>query len=150
MTADTTHGRIGIGTAAPTATLHVSVSNTETVTPIAVLEQAGSGDTTLQFKNNNNGSFFVGQDASRSGAFTINSQLAANAGGSPAYIQSVGSAMNAGAGHTVAQAFSGNVASGHAIVVAVTWDSSSGANTFACADGTNTYNTMAITSTLIN
>jgi hypothetical protein len=144
FTADTTNQRIGIGTAAPTTTLHEFVSNTQTALPMTILEQNGAGDTTIQLKNNNTStSYYIGQDNSNDGRFSINSGVSA-ATSRPAFVQSRSSSLTAASAGTIALAYTSNTTAGNALVAAVSWSSTGGATTFTCAGGGNTYATTAV------
>ncbi len=124
------NGNVGIGTNAPTNPLHVAVNNAGVVTPLTLLQNAGSGDATVEFRNAaNSNSFYAGQDASNGGAFTLNSSTAA-AGTGINYVQSV-TAQN-DAGNTNIQQSITLTGAGHLIAVAVSF---SGNTTLTCSDG---------------
>ncbi len=72
---DTTNGYVGIGTATPSRTLDVAINNSQTTAPMALLEQAGSGDASLEVKTSAK-SFILGLDASDSSKFKISSSTA--------------------------------------------------------------------------
>lgn len=78
LNVDTTNQRVGVGTNAPSRTLDVSVNNTQVTAPLAIFQQAGTGDANIEFKSAASGSnYYLGVDASNSNAFTINSYTAA-------------------------------------------------------------------------
>jgi hypothetical protein len=134
---DTTNSQVAVQ-----GNFYVSANDNKTDGATAFLQQSGGGDTTLQFSNNSNGNFNVGQDASNSGAFTIASQTH-NLGGTPAYVQSAGNGIVSLQDHTIAQAFTTNVTAGDAILAAVTFDVSNGSRTFTCSDNRgNSYVTL--------
>ncbi len=75
---DTTNSFVGIGTSAPSRTLDTSVNNSQITAPMALFEQAGSGDANIEFKTAAaNSNYYVGVDSSNSNTFTINSYIAA-------------------------------------------------------------------------
>lgn len=80
VTADTLNGNLGVGTVSPTTTLHIAVNNSEVTRPHLLLEQLGSGDSTVEIKSNT-GSWFAGIDASDGGSFKINSSSNASSSG---------------------------------------------------------------------
>ncbi|MET0779432.1 MAG: hypothetical protein ABWY71_01220, partial [Candidatus Saccharimonadales bacterium] len=73
---DTVAGRVGIGTATPTRSLHLSVNNTSVDTPSMLVQQAGTGDSTLEIRNPSQ-SYFLGVDTSDGSKFKISSTTAA-------------------------------------------------------------------------
>jgi hypothetical protein len=128
---DTTNTRVGIGTNAPSRTLDLSVNNSAVNAPPLLIEQGGSGDATIEFKNSST-SFYIGQDTSNSGAFSINSSGAASSPSSITYVQS--SAMSPGfsSGTSSSVTLSG-AGSGHLIVAAFSWTHATG-DTVTCSD----------------
>ena len=71
---DTTNTRVGIGTATPSRTLDVAVSNTATNALPLLVEQAGTGDVGMELKMASQ-SYYIGADAT-DGAFKISSNTA--------------------------------------------------------------------------
>lgn len=128
---DTSNGRVGIGTAAPAATFHTAVNNSQVLTPAALLEQTGTGDTTLEFRNATT-SFYAGVDASNSNSFAINSKTGAT---TPitSTITRIQQAANLGGGNgtNITQAYSSNVTAGNMLVVVVNSDVGT---THTCSD----------------
>jgi hypothetical protein len=93
---DTSNGRVGIGTNAPTRILDVSANNTQVTAPLAIFQQAGTGDANVEFKAATaNSNYYVGVDASNADAFTINSYAAATTSSSSTY--TLGYTVNNGA-----------------------------------------------------
>lgn len=76
LNVDTQNSRVGIGTNAPSRSLHATVNDAQTTAPMALLEQTGAGDITLEFKAPSK-SYIVGQDTSDGGKFKISSSTAA-------------------------------------------------------------------------
>lgn len=74
---DTSASRVGIGTSTPSRTFHAVVNDTQTTAPMALLEQTGTGDITLEFKTSSK-SYIIGQDASDGGKFKISSSTASS------------------------------------------------------------------------
>jgi hypothetical protein len=74
---DTTNGRLGVGTAAPSRPIDVAINNSLTTAPMALLEQAGTGNATLEFKTPAK-SFIVGQDGSDASKFKVSSSTASS------------------------------------------------------------------------
>lgn len=70
---------VGIGTDTPLRPAHILTNNTITDAPSFLIQQQGSGDSSLEFKTANNKSFFVGMDASSGGSFNIASSTSAAA-----------------------------------------------------------------------
>ncbi|HKR81944.1 MAG TPA: hypothetical protein VJR27_03005 [Candidatus Saccharimonadales bacterium] len=83
LNVDTTNSRLGLGTSSPSTTLDVAVNNVQVAAPIALIEQAGSGHSSLGFTNPT-ASFYIGQDANNSDQFSINSSTSASSGVSTA------------------------------------------------------------------
>jgi hypothetical protein len=75
---------VGIGTASPSRILDVAANNTQIAAPMALLEQSGTGDSSMEFKDPSN-SVYIGQDASNSDALIVSSGTAAthNRAGAP-------------------------------------------------------------------
>lgn len=73
MNIDTQNSRVGIGTTAPTTTLNVAANNSAVNNPILLVEQQGSGDASLEFKDTSGKSFYVGMDKSSGSSFKISS-----------------------------------------------------------------------------
>ena len=73
----TTTGNVGVGIASPSTTLHVRTNNATVNQPQILVEQAGSGDSSIEFKDASGKSFYVGMDASAGSAFKISSSTAA-------------------------------------------------------------------------
>jgi hypothetical protein len=73
---DTTNARVGVGTAAPTRTLDVSVNNSSVNSLPVIVQQAGTGDTGIELKNTSK-NFYLGVD-STDGLFKIASSASAN------------------------------------------------------------------------
>jgi hypothetical protein len=65
---DLTNNRLGVGTASPETNMHVYENNTDTAAAI-IIEQDGPGDTTIEFRGQEQ--FFVGVDNSDSDQFKI-------------------------------------------------------------------------------
>jgi len=143
-----TSGQVGIGQNTPTRPLDVAQNSTQVTAPIGLFEQSGTGDATIEFRNNNattGGSFYVGQDTSNSNAFTINSSTAAKSSqATPAHVQTATSIFfSSNAQFTTATFASGNTA-GNAIVMAGTWDETNSQN-ITCSDTAgNTYTTAIV------
>ncbi|HEY5667894.1 MAG TPA: hypothetical protein VIR03_01890 [Candidatus Saccharimonadales bacterium] len=142
MTVDTANGRVGVGSVAPTRTFQESVNNTQIGTPMALFQQAGTGDSSLEFMNTNASvgtSIYIGQDSSNAGAYTIGSSLAAGAGTSTvSFVQASGNTTGSASASTITSTFSANVTAGNLIVVAVSW--SPGSSVYSCSDNLgNTY-----------
>lgn len=70
-------GDMGIGTATPGRPLDVVTNNSTTNAPSIKLEQQGTGDTSIEFKDANGKSYFVGMDQSSGGTFKIASSTSA-------------------------------------------------------------------------
>jgi hypothetical protein len=73
---DTSNARVGVGTAAPTRTLDVSVNNSTVNALPVIVQQAGTGDTGIELKNTSK-NFYLGVD-STDGLFKIASAASAN------------------------------------------------------------------------
>lgn len=143
---DTTNARIGVGTASPSTAFDVAVNNTQVTTPMALLEQAGTGDAAIQFKNTSS-SFYAGIDTSNSNSFTINSSTAAG-NSTPStitHVQSRNSTFSGSTGATsTSLAFSSNNTAGNTIVASTTWDISA-SSTLTCSDSQgNAYSSAII------
>ena len=84
LNVDTTNNYVGIDTTSPGRPLDVAINNAQVAAPMELLEQAGTGDSSLEFKDPNN-SMYVGQDADGSDSFIISSSTAAshNRAGAP-------------------------------------------------------------------
>ena len=76
LNVDTTDGYVGINTSSPGTALDVAVNNTQVAAPMALLEQAGTGDSSMEFRDPND-SIYIGQDADGSDAFVVSSSIAA-------------------------------------------------------------------------
>lgn len=76
LNVDTSNSRVGIGTDTPQRTVHALVNNTQTTAPMAMLEQTGTGDVSLELKAPAR-SYIIGQDTSDNGKFKISSSTAA-------------------------------------------------------------------------
>ncbi len=76
LSADTSNSRVGIGTAAPTRTLDVSVNNATVNAMPILIEQAGTGDSGIEYKTTSK-NFYSGID-NTDGVFKISSSYAAN------------------------------------------------------------------------
>jgi hypothetical protein len=140
LNVDTTNTRVGIGTAAPSSTLHVAVNNTQNTIPMMLLDQAGTGDATIAFKNPTN-SFYVGQDTSNS-SFTVSSSIGSATSVTPTYVQS-GTATNDAAGTNLAASLPTST-TGNLIAVTVSWDTNA-SSTYSCADTQGNTYTIAVT-----
>jgi hypothetical protein len=127
---DTTNTRVGIGTNAPSRTFDVSVNTSAVNAPPVLVEQGGTGDASIEFKNGST-SFYVGQDTSNSGAFSINSSGAAASGSSLSYVQST-QLSNGGSSNTSVLTL-GSVGSGHLVVVGFAWTHATN-DTPTCSD----------------
>lgn len=142
------NGQVGIGQNTPTRPLDVAQNSTQTTAPMALFEQSGTGDATIEFRNNNattGASFYVGQDTSGSNTFTINSSTAAKSSqATPAHVQTATSIFfSSNAQFTTATFASGNTA-GNAIVMTGTWDETNSQN-ITCSDTAgNTYTTAIV------
>ncbi len=137
------NGSVGIGTSSPTNPLHVAVNNAATAAPIALLQNAGTGDTTMEFKSaSSGGSFYIGQDASNTGAFTLNSSTAATSGNITLVQSSTG--FNDASVSSVTATFGSSVAVGHLIMATAAWGDSGGVGgTLTCSDDKgNSYTTL--------
>lgn len=145
LNVDTTNTRVGIGTGSPSTTFDVAVNNTQVTTPMALLEQAGTGDATIQFKNAS-ASFYAGIDTSNANSFSINSSAAA-ANSSPGTISHVQSRAGTFSGSTtsgtVALGFSSNNTAGNTIVASITWDPTL-SSSVSCSDSNGNSYTVAI------
>ena len=71
-------GNVGIGTSDASRPLHISTNNSTTDAPTLLVEQSGTGDTSIELKDANGKRFFVGMDASAGGAFKIASSTSAS------------------------------------------------------------------------
>jgi hypothetical protein len=71
--------QLGIGTTTPTRPFHLLTNNTITDAPSILIEQDGTGDSSLEFKTANNKSFFLGMDTSAGSSFNIASSTSAAA-----------------------------------------------------------------------
>ena len=175
LNVDTSNGYVGVGTASPGRFLDVAVNNTQIAAPMALLEQAGTGDSSLEFKDPSN-SVYIGQDASSNDALVINSSYAAThaRGGSPYNLgyTSVTHSFNdssnnglitsepfttttAGTISQISVDFSGGT--GYSFAVAIYADSGSGypgtllatsPATTITANGIDNYNTATLSSTV--
>ncbi len=126
------NGNVGLGTASANRLLDVAVNNTQVSAPMELLEQAGTGDSSLEFKNTNAGqSIYVGQDNSNGGSFTVNSSATAAPASGITYLQSA-SNTNDGSGATMSVSFATTTA-GNAIILATAFDSGATV-TFTCGD----------------
>lgn len=96
---DTTNSRLGIGTASPQRTFHTAINNTQTTAPMALLEQAGTGDATLEFKTPSK-SFILGQDASDASSFKLSSSTASASSATIGYTAAGASTNNGSNGLT--------------------------------------------------
>ncbi len=144
-----TNGQVGIGQNTPTRPLDVAQNSTQVTLPMGLFEQSGTGDATIEFRNNNattGGSFYVGQDTSNSNTFSINSSTAAKSSqATPTHVQSNTLAFTSGTSATSQKAFTGANTAGNLIVVATTWDPTN-TQTFTCSDTAgNTYSTALVT-----
>jgi hypothetical protein len=74
---DTSNLYVGVGTAAPSRPLHVSANNALTNAPSLLVEQAGSGDASIEFKDASGRRFFAGIDRSGGSSFRIASSTSA-------------------------------------------------------------------------
>lgn len=139
-------GNVGIGQASPTRILDVAVNNAQVAAPMELLENNGTGDASLELKSASSGtSFYVGQDTSNSGAFTINSSTAATPSGIT-FVQTATATPTAidGGTNPITQAFASSVTSGNLIVAAFAW-SHTGSETFSCGDSfSNTFSSTSI------
>jgi hypothetical protein len=72
---DTTHSRVGIGTAAPSRTLDIATNDTDTTAPAVRVLQSGGGDSALEVANNAF-SYYLGVDTSDSSKLKISSTTA--------------------------------------------------------------------------
>ncbi len=75
LNVDTTNSRVGIGTNTPTRALDLSLNDSATTAPPLIIQQAGTGDASLEFKTPAK-SFLLGQDASDASSFKISSSVA--------------------------------------------------------------------------
>jgi hypothetical protein len=123
---------LGIGTGSPTRPVDIAVNNSTVDAPSILIDQAGSGDATIEFKNGTS-SFYVGQDHSNSNTFTINSSGAAAASSSIAYVQSSQSSSGSGSS-TITSTLGSSVTAGHLIVVGFAWTHAAGDGTVTCSD----------------
>jgi hypothetical protein len=69
----TTSGNVGIGTTAPSNKFHVYADNTSASTGVAIIEQDGTGDSSLQFSLSATANWIAGIDNSDSDSFKISS-----------------------------------------------------------------------------
>ncbi len=76
LNVDTSNGRVGVGTNAPTRALDVAINNTGTASLPLVLRQAGTGDTGLELQTTSQ-NFYMGIDATDS-KLKISSAASAN------------------------------------------------------------------------
>lgn len=126
-------GKVGIGIEQPARTLDVAVNSSSIATPAIRLAQAGSGDATIELRTAGSAnSFYLGQDASNSGAFSINSSTVASSFATIAHVQSTGIAQDPTA-TTIARAFSSNVTAGSLIVASIAWDTTN-TTSVTCSD----------------
>lgn len=81
---DTTNSRVGFGTDSPVTNVHIAANNSVVNQPMLLLEQQGSGDSSLELKDSSGKSFYVGLDRSIGSSFKISSsaslQSSANIG----------------------------------------------------------------------
>lgn len=126
----TISGDLGIGTTSPSRSLQVTVNNSTINAPPVLIQQTGSGDSSIEFQNSST-SFYIGQDSSNSNTFAINSSGAASSASSANYVQS-GNFTNFGSGTTSTVTLS-SVVSGHLLVAGFSWTQASG-DTVTCSD----------------
>jgi len=129
-------GNVGIGTAAPTRTLHVVSNNVALASPNLLLEQANAGgDSSIEVKNTANGqSFYVGLDSSTNN-FSINSAGAAGTPTTIAHVQSTSNVVLSGTPASIAATYGSNVTAGNFLVAAVVWDTAGATvNSVTCSD----------------
>lgn len=143
LNVDTTNARVGIGQATPTRLFDIAQNSSQITAPMELLEQNGTGDATIELKSATSGtSFYVGQDTSNSGAFTVNSSTAAASNGIT-YVQGT-SGQNDTAATTIAASYPSNVSANNLLAVAVTWSTTVNTNTLSCGDTlSNTWTTTA-------
>lgn len=73
MNIDTQNARVGIGTTAPSTSLHVATNDATINQPALLVEQQGSGDASLELRDGSGKSFYVGMDRSSGSSFKISS-----------------------------------------------------------------------------
>jgi hypothetical protein len=73
MNIDTQNARVGIGTSAPSTSLHVATNDATINQPALLVEQQGSGDASLELRDGSGKSFYVGMDRSSGSSFKISS-----------------------------------------------------------------------------
>lgn len=73
MNIDTQNARVGIGTSAPSTSLHVVTNDATVNQPALLIEQQGSGDASLELRDGTGKSFYLGMDSSDGSAFKISS-----------------------------------------------------------------------------
>lgn len=73
MNIDTQNARVGIGTSAPSTSLHVATNDATVNQPALLIEQQGSGDAALELRDGSGKSFYLGMDRSGGSAFKISS-----------------------------------------------------------------------------
>jgi len=146
LNVDTSNARVGIGQATPSRLFDVAQNSSQITAPMELLEQNGTGDATIELKSATTGtSFYVGQDTSNSGAFTVNSSTAATPNGIT-FVQTATASPSAidGGTNPIAQAFASSVTSGNLIIAAFAW-SHTGSETFSCGDSlSNTFSSTSI------
>lgn len=76
MNIDTQNARVGIGTSAPSTSLHVATNDSAVNRPALLVEQQGAGDASLELRDNSGKSFYVGMDRSNGSTFKISSSTA--------------------------------------------------------------------------
>jgi len=108
---DTTNDRVGIGQATPSRLLDIAQNSSQTTTPMVLLEQAGSGDTTIELKNST-ASYYIGNDASGPNNLTIGASNLASSyhGGEDFTIDPANIPDNNGTGWTIASPFTSGAA----------------------------------------
>lgn len=143
---DTSNGRVGIGQATPSRLFDIAQNSSQVTAPMALLEQNGTGDVAIELKSATAGnSFYIGQDTSNSGGFSINSSTAATSSqATPTHVQTATSIFfTSGATSTTASFASANTA-GNLIVAAATWDETNSQN-ITCSDTKgNSYTTVLV------
>lgn len=76
LTVDTQNTRVGVGTATPSATLHVATSTSSLATPTLLVDQQGTGNSTIGLKTATD-TWYMGVDSNDGGTFKINSAASA-------------------------------------------------------------------------